>query len=108
VLNPRCPPTRAGRAVGGHEPVTHTLTLRGPLDRTSLVLSVVALPSAAERLAEQLPRLPGSGIVYCQTVPETRRVAAWLQANGVDATPTRAATTRRAAGGRGGPGRQRL
>jgi ATP-dependent DNA helicase RecQ len=68
----------------GHD----TLTLRGPLDRASLVLSVVALPSAAERLAwlaEQLPRLPGSGIVYCLTVPETRRVAAWLQANGVDA-----------------------
>jgi ATP-dependent DNA helicase RecQ len=68
----------------------HTLTLRGPLDRTSLVLSTVALPSAAERLAwlaEQLPRLPGSGIVYCLTVPETRRVAAWLQANGIDAHP---------------------
>jgi ATP-dependent DNA helicase RecQ len=68
----------------GHD----TLTLRGPLDRASLVLSTVALPSAAERLAwlaEQLPRLPGSGIVYCLTVPETRRVAAWLQANGVDA-----------------------
>jgi ATP-dependent DNA helicase RecQ len=68
----------------GHD----TLTLRGPLDRPSLVLSTVALPSAAERLAwltEQLPRLPGSGIVYCLTVPETRRVAGWLQANGVDA-----------------------
>src|SRR5215217_6363560 len=68
----------------GHD----TLTLRGPLDRASLVLSTVALPSAAERLAwlaNQLPRLPGSGIVYCLTVPETRRVAAWLQANGIDA-----------------------
>jgi ATP-dependent DNA helicase RecQ len=68
----------------GHD----TLTLRGPLDRASLVLSTVALPSAAERLtwlAEQLPQLPGSGIVYCLTVPETRRVATWLQANGIDA-----------------------
>jgi ATP-dependent DNA helicase RecQ len=68
----------------GHD----TLTLRGPLDRPSLVLSTVALPSAAERLAwlaEQLPQRPGSGIVYCLTVPETRRVAAWLQANGIDA-----------------------
>jgi ATP-dependent DNA helicase RecQ len=64
-----------------------TLTLRGPLDRASLVLSTVALPSAAERLAwlaEQLPQLPGSGIVYCLTVRETRRVASWLQANGID------------------------
>jgi len=70
----------------GHD----TLTLRGPLDRPSLVLSVVRLPSAAERLAwlaNQLPQLPGSGIVYCLTVPETRRVAAWLQANGVDVHP---------------------
>src|SRR5215216_5852119 len=68
----------------GHD----TLTLRGPLDRASLVLSTVALLSAAERLAwlaNQLPRLPGSGIVYCLTVPETRRVAAWLQANGIAA-----------------------
>jgi ATP-dependent DNA helicase RecQ len=68
----------------GHD----TLTLRGPLDRASLALSTVALPSAAERLAwlaEQLPQLPGSGIVYCLTVPETRRVAAWLHANGIDA-----------------------
>jgi ATP-dependent DNA helicase RecQ len=68
----------------GHD----TLTLRGPLDRASLILSTVALPSAAERLAwlaEQLPQLPGSGIVYCLTVPETRRVATWLQANGIDA-----------------------
>jgi ATP-dependent DNA helicase RecQ len=68
----------------GHD----TLTLRGPLGRASLVLSTVALPSAAERLAwlaEQLPQLPGSGIVYCLTVPETRRVVSWLQANGIDA-----------------------
>ncbi len=68
----------------GHD----TLTLRGPLDRASLVLSVAALPSAAERLAwlaEQLPKLPGSGIVYCLTVPETRRVAAWLRSCGIDA-----------------------
>ncbi len=68
----------------GHD----TLTLRGPLDRASLVLSVVALPSAAERLAwlaTQLPQLRGSGIVYCLTVPETRRVAAWLRSCGIDA-----------------------
>jgi ATP-dependent DNA helicase RecQ len=64
------------------------LVLRGPLERASLALSVVALPSAAERLAwlaQHLPELPGSGIVYCLTVAETRRVAAWLRAKGVDA-----------------------
>jgi ATP-dependent DNA helicase RecQ len=65
-----------------------TLTLRGPLDRESLALSVVGLPSAAERLAwlaQHLPELPGSGIVYCLTVPETKRVTAWLRANGIEA-----------------------
>jgi ATP-dependent DNA helicase RecQ len=65
-----------------------TVTLRGPLDRASLALSVVALPSAAERLAwlaQHLPGLPGSGIVYCLTVDETKRVAAWLRGNGIDA-----------------------
>ena len=64
------------------------LTLRGPLDRESLVLSVLRLPSQAERLAwlaERVPKLPGSGIVYCLTVADTERVAAWLQSRGIDA-----------------------
>jgi len=64
------------------------VTLRGPLDRESLVLSVLRLPGQAERLAwlaEQVPRLPGSGIVYCLTVADTERVTAWLQSRGIDA-----------------------
>jgi ATP-dependent DNA helicase RecQ len=64
------------------------LTLRGPLDRESLVLSVLRMPSQADRLAwlaEQVPRLPGSGIVYCLTVADTERVGAWLTARGIDA-----------------------
>ena len=64
------------------------LLFRGSLDRESLRLSVLTIPSQAERmawLAEQLPRLQGSGIVYCLTVGDTDRVAAWLQANGIDA-----------------------
>jgi ATP-dependent DNA helicase RecQ len=64
------------------------LLFRGSLDRASLRLSVLTIPSQAERmawLAERLPRLPGSGIVYCLTVGDADRVAAWLQANGVDA-----------------------
>src|SRR5690242_20505061 len=47
------------------------LVLRGPLDRESLRLAVVRLPSAAHRLAwlaDHLERLPGSGIVYTLTV----------------------------------------
>ena len=64
------------------------LLFRGSLDRESLRLSVLTIPSQAGRmawLAEQLPRLQGSGIVYCLTVGDTDRVAAWLQANGIDA-----------------------
>ena len=64
------------------------LLFRGSLDRESLRLSVLTIPSQAERLAwlaDHLPRLPGSGIVYCLTVGDTDRVAAWLQSNGIDA-----------------------
>lgn len=46
------------------------------------------LPDAATRLAwlaTHLPGLPGSGIVYCLTVRDTRRVAAWLRSQGISA-----------------------
>jgi ATP-dependent DNA helicase RecQ len=64
------------------------LLFRGSLDRESLRLSALRIPSQAERLAwlaERIPELPGSGIVYCLTVGDADRVAAWLRANGVDA-----------------------
>jgi ATP-dependent DNA helicase RecQ len=64
------------------------LLFRGSLDRESLRLSVLRIPSQADRLAwlaEQVPRLQGSGIVYCLTVGDADRVAAWLRANGVEA-----------------------
>jgi ATP-dependent DNA helicase RecQ len=62
--------------------------VRGPLDRESLALAVVDMPSAAERLAwlaTVLPRIEGSGIVYCLTVSDAERVAEWLIAQGIDA-----------------------
>jgi ATP-dependent DNA helicase RecQ len=62
--------------------------LRGPLDRESLRLSVLELPDPAARmawLAEHLPQLPGSGIVYCLTIRDAERLAEWLQRNGIDA-----------------------
>jgi len=59
---------------------------RGPLTRSSLKLFNIKLSDQSERLAwlaHFVPKLPGSGIVYCLTVPDTRRVAGWLQRNGI-------------------------
>ena len=62
--------------------------VRGPLGRFGLSLHVLDLPRAAERmawLAETLPRLPGTGIVYCLTIADTERLAAWLRSRGIEA-----------------------
>jgi ATP-dependent DNA helicase RecQ len=62
--------------------------VRGPLDRESLRLSVLDLPDPAVRmawLAERLPKLDGSGIVYCLTVGDANRLGEWLQRQGIDA-----------------------
>ncbi len=64
------------------------LVLRGPLSRQSLRLQNIWLPDQSARLAwlaEILPRLPGSGIVYCLTIADTQRVSRWLQLNGINA-----------------------
>ena len=64
--------------------------LRGPLARYSLQLDAIALQNQAERLAwlaEQIPLMPGSGIVYCLTVADTQRVATFLRSRGIDARP---------------------
>jgi ATP-dependent DNA helicase RecQ len=61
---------------------------RGPLTRASLRLQNVYLNSQAERmawLAKVLPDLPGSGIVYTLTVPDSERLAEWLRSRGIDA-----------------------
>ena len=61
---------------------------RGPLEREGLALAVVQLPEPARRLAwlaEQLPSMPGSGIVYCLTVRDAEQVAAWLRTREVNA-----------------------
>src|SRR5215471_472126 len=59
--------------------------LRGSLDRESLRLSVLRLPSNAHRLAwlaDHLGELPGSGIVYALTVAATQQVAEHLRGRG--------------------------
>jgi ATP-dependent DNA helicase RecQ len=60
---------------------------RGSLERESLRLSVVRLPNADHRLgwlAEQLPRMTGSGIVYTLTVAQAQDVTAYLRASGLE------------------------
>ncbi len=62
--------------------------MRGPLARDGLSLAAIDMPQQATRLAwlaEQVPKLPGTGIVYCLTVADTERVADWLQSNGISA-----------------------
>ena len=64
-----------------------TLILRGPLDRDSLHLAVVALPAAQQRLAwlaDHLAELPGSGIVYTLTVAAARETATFLRGEGLN------------------------
>jgi ATP-dependent DNA helicase RecQ len=61
------------------------LVLRGPLDRESLRLAVLSLPSAAHRLAwlaDHLDGLPGSGIVYTLTVAAATETAEFLRSRG--------------------------
>ncbi len=60
--------------------------LRGSLVRDSLALQNIHLPDQAARLAwlaEHVPQLPGSGIIYTLTVRDAQRVADWLQTQGI-------------------------
>ncbi|MBU2668566.1 DEAD/DEAH box helicase [Actinoplanes bogorensis] len=61
------------------------LVLRGPLDRDSLRLAVLDLPTPAQRLAwlaDHLDRLPGSGIIYTLTVAAATETADFLRGRG--------------------------
>jgi ATP-dependent DNA helicase RecQ len=69
------------------EEQSDVLVLRGSLDRESLRLGVVRLPTAEQRLAwlaDHLAEQPGSGIVYCLTVAATQEVADYLRSRGHD------------------------
>ncbi len=61
---------------------------RGSLTRKSLALDAVRLPDQSARLAwlaEHIPRLPGTGIIYTLTKRDADQVAGWLSRNGIDA-----------------------
>lgn len=69
---------------------------RGQLMRKSLALQNLRLAGAADRLAwlaDRLPALPGSGIVYTLTVRDADRVASWLRQNNIDARAYHSAKT---------------
>ncbi len=76
--------------------------LRGDLHRPSLSLQTIRMPGQAERLAwlaERLPALPGSGIVYTLTVRDAGLVAEWLRSRGIEVAAYTSGT---------GPNRQAL
>ncbi|MEB3175210.1 MAG: RecQ family ATP-dependent DNA helicase [Cyanobacteriota bacterium] len=61
---------------------------RGPLTRASLHLQNICLPNQAHRLAwlaQHLPHIPGSGIIYALTKRDAERVASWLRTQGLQA-----------------------
>ena len=64
--------------------------IRGDLVRESLRIQTNEIGSRARRLAwlaENVPDLPSSGIVYCLTTDEVETVAAWLSSRGLDVEP---------------------
>ena len=61
---------------------------RGSLVRKSLKLQNINKPSPAARmawLAQIIPTLPGSGIIYTLTQRDAERVTEWLRINSIDA-----------------------
>ncbi|MDP8207433.1 MAG: RecQ family ATP-dependent DNA helicase [Candidatus Electryonea clarkiae] len=64
--------------------------VRGPLIRESLKLQNIWLRSPASRMAwltENLPEIPGSGIIYTLTKRDSERLAEWLRLNGINVLP---------------------
>lgn len=58
---------------------------RGDLNRSSLTLQAIRMPSQARRLAwlaQQLAALEGHGIIYTLTVRDANQVADWLKGQG--------------------------
>ncbi len=61
---------------------------RGSLMRESLAIQVIKLPTKEDRLAwlaENVIKMPGSGIIYCLTHNDCDLVAGWLKHRGISA-----------------------
>lgn len=70
--------------------------IRGTLKRKSLRLQTMPNLTYAERLAwlsTHIPNLPGSGIIYTLSVPDTTLIADWLTKHGIAAEAYSAALT---------------
>ncbi len=64
--------------------------LRGPLSRDSLCIQVLRTCGTAGRyawLVENIPRLPGSGLIYCLTQRACEELSEFLNENGIPARP---------------------
>ncbi len=61
---------------------------RGSLMRRSLSIQILHLPTPAQRYAwilQNIPNIPGSGIIYCLTQRDCDYLAAFLRGNGINA-----------------------
>ncbi len=61
---------------------------RGALARESLNLMTMRLPNPSERLAwlaQHVPNMPGTGIIYVLTKRDADQVSGWLQSQGIEA-----------------------
>jgi ATP-dependent DNA helicase RecQ len=66
---------------------TEPIVLRMPMDRPNIRLAIAQVSGMAEKLAllaELLPAMEGSGILYCATRENTEIVAEYLQQKGCD------------------------
>lgn len=63
--------------------------IRGELQRESLHLHKLLLPTAEQKYAwilKNIKKIHGSGIIYATTIKECERLAKWLQFNGINAS----------------------
>ena len=62
--------------------------IRGELGRPSLFLQTMRFEHMSERLAwlaDHIPELDGSGIIYCLTIRDAQRICGWLSSKGISA-----------------------